>query len=140
MSGDVSGAREVLKRAFAAGHNSESVWLAAIKLEWESGELSRARLLLGKARERAGTARVWMKSCLFERETGDADAERKLISESLERYPEFEKLWMMAGQAAERRGDAAEARRQYQLGLGRCPESINLLDTCSSAGRVWLSA
>lgn len=43
------------------------VWLAAVKLESENDEYERARMLLAKARERAGTARVWMKSAKLER-------------------------------------------------------------------------
>jgi len=42
-----------------------------VKLEWENNEIQRARVLLTKARERAPSPRVWMKSALLEREQAD---------------------------------------------------------------------
>ena len=54
---------------------SRQVWLAAVKLEWENDERERARILLSKARGRAPSERVWMKSALLERECGDIPAE-----------------------------------------------------------------
>ena len=35
LAGDVDGARETLGDAFEANPDSEPVWLAAVKLEWE---------------------------------------------------------------------------------------------------------
>jgi pre-mRNA-processing factor 6 len=58
LAGDVSGARSVLSAAFRANTNSEQIWLAAVKLENENGEVERARVLLQKAREQANTPRV----------------------------------------------------------------------------------
>jgi hypothetical protein len=59
-------ARQVLERAFVANPESEQIWLAAVKLEAESGELSVTRELLIRARttvadsntERVGELRV----------------------------------------------------------------------------------
>ena len=64
--GDVPAARSILALAFQANPNSEEIWLAAVKLESESGEFERARRLLEKARSSAGTARVMMKSAKLE--------------------------------------------------------------------------
>lgn len=50
--------RQVLMEAFAANPDSEAVWLAAAKLEWENEEYPRARLLLQKACARAPTSKV----------------------------------------------------------------------------------
>lgn len=47
---------------------SEQIFLAAVKLEWENNEFVRARLLLQKARENVGTERTYLKSALLERE------------------------------------------------------------------------
>ena len=66
MQGDVPTARSILALAFQANPNSEEIWLAAVKLESESGEFERARRLLEKARSSAGTARVMMKSAKLE--------------------------------------------------------------------------
>ena len=52
------------------------IWLAAAKLEWESNEIERARAVLHRARVRAPSPRVYMKSALLERECGDRTAEQ----------------------------------------------------------------
>ncbi len=43
LGGDVDGARAILARAFAANPDSEAIWLAAFKLEFENNEPERAR-------------------------------------------------------------------------------------------------
>jgi pre-mRNA-processing factor 6 len=48
LAGDVPGARAVLAQAFASNPDSEDIWLAAFKLEFENGENERARALLAK--------------------------------------------------------------------------------------------
>jgi pre-mRNA-processing factor 6 len=48
LAGDVPGARGVLAEAFAANPDSEAIWLAAFKLEFENSEPERARALLAK--------------------------------------------------------------------------------------------
>lgn len=58
LAGDVPAAREVLERAFIANPESEQIWLAAVKLEAENGELGVARELLIRARTVADTERV----------------------------------------------------------------------------------
>ena len=58
LAGDVPAAREVLERAFVANPESEQIWLAAVKLEAENGELKVARELLIRARTVADTQRV----------------------------------------------------------------------------------
>jgi hypothetical protein len=50
-TGDVPGARAILAEAFAANPDSEDVWLAAFKLEFENNEPARARALLAKVRQ-----------------------------------------------------------------------------------------
>ena len=58
LAGDVPAAREVLAKAFIANPESEQIWLAAVKLEAENGELGVARELLIRARTVADTERV----------------------------------------------------------------------------------
>ena len=58
VGGDVPGARDVLEQAFVANPESESIWLAAVKLEAENGEWEVARELLARARKVADTERV----------------------------------------------------------------------------------
>jgi pre-mRNA-processing factor 6 len=98
LAGDVPGARYILKMANAAIPDSENIWLAAAKLEYESNEPERARALLTKARERAGTERVWMKSIVLEREIGQFTDAAALCQTALTHYPDFWKLWLLATQ------------------------------------------
>lgn len=58
LAGDVPGSRSVLEQAFVANPESEQIWLAAVKLEAENGELQVAKELLGRARTVADTERV----------------------------------------------------------------------------------
>ncbi|KAL6074511.1 Pre-mRNA-processing factor 6 [Balamuthia mandrillaris] len=135
LTGDVDGARAVLAEAFRANPDSEQIWLAAVKLESANKEQDRARDLLSRARDRAGTERVWMKSAALEREIGNLDEAEKLLDEALKRYPQFDKLWMMRGQLEEQRAEENGAnptplwekgRAFYQRGLLNCPHSIPL--------------
>lgn len=102
LAGHVDTAREVLTKAFEANLNSEEIWLAAVKTESEVGENERARKQLQRARERAHTARVWMKSAEFERRLGARDAERELLREALREFPTFWKMHLMAGAEPQR--------------------------------------
>jgi pre-mRNA-processing factor 6 len=70
LRNDVGAARKILASAFEANSDNEEIWLAAVKLENRAKEVERARLLLQRARDKASTERVWMKSALFEREHG----------------------------------------------------------------------
>jgi len=129
---DVKGARRVLEEAFAANPDSQEIWLAAFKLEFENDEVPRAKLLLHKAREGSGGQypRVWMKSAMVERELGHTAEERALLVEAIQRFPTFEKHYLMLGQLEEQLGKVEAARSVYRNGLLRCLHSIP----------VWLSA
>ena len=48
-----------------ANPNSEEIWLAAIKLESENNEFTRARRLLARARENAPTSRSGILSLTY---------------------------------------------------------------------------
>lgn len=131
LAKDVDKSREILTQAFAANPDSEAVWLAAAKLEWETGETERARVLLQRARERAPTDRVYMKSAVLEREHSCFDAALKLIEEGISKYPKFPKLYMMGGQICsddlpKQRSSLDKARNFYQCGLQECPNNTVL--------------
>lgn len=132
LAGQVDVARDILTNAFAANPDSEQVWLAAAKLEWETGETERARVLLQRARERAPTERVYMKSALLERQTKNFSAALDLIQQGLDRYPKYPKLYMMAGQIfsselePRKKSHLEKARKMYQQGLTECPNNIVL--------------
>eukprot|EP00954_Amorphochlora_amoebiformis_P023584 1360996-Amorphochlora_amoeboformis.AAC.1 len=126
VSGDVTSAREILKQAFAANTDSEDVWVAAVKLEVETKEFARARGLLAKARERAGTERIWMKSAILERRLGKLQECENLLQSGTARYPSFDKLWMMLGQLHASRGEIEAARKAFRQGVKKCPKSTAL--------------
>merc|ERR1719354_856555 len=131
LAGDIEKSREILTQAFAANPDSESVWLAAAKLEWETGEIDRARVLLSRARERASSDRVFMKSAMLERECEKYSDALTFIEEGLVKYPTFAKLYMMGGQICsndleKNHDNLKRARDYYQRGLKSCPTSITL--------------
>ena len=138
-SGDVPAARRLLADAFSANPDSEAIWLAAFKLEFESGEVERARAILKKARSTSSSAenggdvgrggdtpRVWMKAAIVERRAGNAAAEKQLLDQAVKRFPNFDKLHLMRGQLSEREGDWSGARRAFAAGLARCSGSVPL--------------
>ena len=62
LAGNVPEARSILNDAFGANPNSEEIWIAAITLESKNNEHERARKLLQKARETAGTCVLELQS------------------------------------------------------------------------------
>lgn len=136
LAGDVDKSRGILSDAFRCNPESESVWLAAVKLEWETGQIDRARALLTRARERAPTARIYMKSALLERECGQYENALVLLEEGLKQYPTFCKLYMMAGQIysddlAKMKDNLDPARKLYQRGLQHCTNNVILWSLAS---------
>ena len=116
LAGNVPEARAILNAAFQANPNSEEIWIAAITLESKNNEHERARKLLQKARETAGTARVWMKSARLEWCLGNLDGALQTISVGVQKYPEFHKFYLMKGQIEIQRGNKDKARATYDLG------------------------
>jgi pre-mRNA-processing factor 6 len=126
LSGDVAGARAILTEAFKANTNSEQIWLAAVKLETENGEYERGRLLLHKAKEQAGTERVYVKAIVLERNLENVERAQSILAEALERYPKYAKFWMMKGQMEEKKGDPKSARETYGKAVKLCSKSVVL--------------
>ncbi|CAI5735613.1 unnamed protein product [Peronospora destructor] len=129
INGSVENARLILRQAFSANPNSEAIWLAAVKLEWENDEIDLARALLAKARAQAPSPHVWLKSVLLEREcAANREDEESLALEGIELYPDFPKLYMMAGQFYEALDppNYDNAKKMYREGVQHCPKSIPL--------------
>mmetsp|Transcript_13056 Transcript_13056/g.22359 ORF Transcript_13056/g.22359 Transcript_13056/m.22359 type:complete len:902 (-) Transcript_13056:18-2723(-) len=125
LSGDVDGARNILSQAFKKNPNNEQIWLAAVKLESENNQFTRALAILEKARTLAGTQRVWLKSAELERELGNYDEEKRLLIEAVKLFPSFDKLWMMLGQLHQRT-DYQAANQVFKEGVKHTPNSVNL--------------
>ncbi|KAM6499032.1 PRP1 splicing factor, N-terminal domain containing protein [Amanita muscaria] len=119
---DVSASREVLEKAFLANPESEAIWLAAVKLEAENGQYDVARALLTRARLVAGTPRIWMKSAVFERNQDRLDDALTLISDALQKFAKFAKLYMIQGQIHQSRKRHAQARASFAAGLKAVPD------------------
>jgi len=127
----VDKSRGILTEAFKANPESKLVWLAAVKLEWETGEIERARVLLMRARERAPTARIYMKSALLERESRLYETALELLEDGINRYPTFAKMYMMGGQICSKnltkdRINLDRARKFYQRGMQHCTDNVVL--------------
>lgn len=68
-----------LLRGGCARAESEQIWLAAFKIEFENSEMERARGILAKARATLANERIWMKSALVERERGETEEARRPV-------------------------------------------------------------
>ncbi|KDN51340.1 hypothetical protein K437DRAFT_221659 [Tilletiaria anomala UBC 951] len=132
LADDLDGARAVLARAFDKNMGSEEISLAAAKLEAENGDKEAAGLLLQRARQEVGSARVWMKSAAFERAEGRKESALALVEEALTKYPKHEKLHMMHGQLllvvrpAKEGENIRAARSAYARAVKDCPQSVAL--------------
>ncbi|KAJ3198693.1 hypothetical protein HDU82_001110 [Entophlyctis luteolus] len=133
LSGDLMGAKGILEAAFEANPNSEQIWLAAIKLEVETHEYVRAQLLLQKARTKADTDRVWMKSVMLERQLGNFDKAIELVNQALAKFPTFGKLWLIKSQIEESQGNIVGARETLAKAVKAVPRSSSLNVT------IWIS-
>jgi len=128
---NVTKAREILKEAFEHNGTSEALWLAAVKMESESGEYDEARKILTSARTKCNTPKVWMKSAMLERQLGNTLKEKSLLDEALTLFgaqlgKESGKLWMMRAQASERSSDWSEARLICQKGVKYLSNCVTL--------------
>eukprot|EP00178_Gracilaria_changii_P027030 TRINITY_DN839_c0_g1_i1.p1 TRINITY_DN839_c0_g1~~TRINITY_DN839_c0_g1_i1.p1 ORF type:complete len:827 (+),score=191.96 TRINITY_DN839_c0_g1_i1:4033-6513(+) len=143
--------RQVLQQALARNGEREELWLAAAKIETESGELMKARAMLHEARERANgsesgraSARVFMKSALVERQIGDEQRERALLEEGLSVHGKAVKLWLMLAQWHERRADSdammAEDGRDTSCGAYSNAGEVyrKAVEQCSKNAFVWI--
>merc|ERR1711974_225986 len=114
MAGDVPAARSILSLAFQAKPNSEEIWLAAIKLESENNEFTRARRLLARARENAPTSRVYMKSAKLEWALDALPEALNLVQEGLTKFQDSDKLWDERTTAGEFESDRGCSRDIYR--------------------------
>ncbi|ORZ35141.1 PRP1 splicing factor, N-terminal-domain-containing protein [Catenaria anguillulae PL171] len=128
---DLPGARHTLSRAFQANPSSSAIWLAAVKLEQETGDHVKAQQFLTHARAKAGgEPKVWLKSAVLERILGNLDRSIELARMALDRFPTFWKLWLVWAQVEEQMGNIAGARDVYANANKRVPACVH----------VWTSA
>ncbi|KAJ1951565.1 U4/U6 x U5 tri-snRNP complex subunit Prp1 [Linderina macrospora] len=129
--GDVQGARLILEEAFRANPGSESIVLAAVKLESETEQYTRAKLLLERARTtefdgQMGTSRIWMKSAVLLRQLDDLDTALTLTKQGLAIFPKSYKLWLIQAQLEIQQHQYEAARQTLSTALKQCPGSVEL--------------
>lgn len=135
--GDVPGARQVLIRAFERNLGSEDISLAAAKLEFENGEKEAARLLLERARGEVGSAKVWIKSAVFERDEGQYARALDIVVQGLAKHEGEPKLWLMraqllqhpavAGSGPDAAAQAVRAARDVlSKAVKACPHNVDV--------------
>ncbi|CAD6186897.1 unnamed protein product [Caenorhabditis auriculariae] len=108
------------------GHQSETIWLAATKIEIENDQFDTARSLFLKARTKAPSPSVWMKSAKFEWCLGNLNEAKEILEEGISRYDDYPRLYLMLGQIHEQNGDYAAARSAYTSGIRKLPGVIPL--------------
>ncbi|CAB4061616.1 PRPF6 [Lepeophtheirus salmonis] len=100
------------------------IWLAAVKLESENNEYKRARRLLTRARDKAPTERVFMKSAKLEWGLEDKEEALRLVNEGIELFPEAEKLRLMKSQLELQLARKEDARDTYNVTIKKCTSCI----------------
>jgi len=123
---DVDRARSILERAWTENSHHEDIWLAHVKLEFETKAFDRARGLLHLARQKCSTPKVWLKSAVLERSLGDRKRENQLLDEGLEYFKDFPKLWMMKAQWSCSVESRDEARKVCQEAVKYVPFSVDM--------------
>lgn len=126
LADDVDAARSILREAFIQNPLSERICLAAVKLEQKNNQPLRARAILGKARENAGTQKVWIKSIKLERQLGNVETERQIIQNALKIFPKNDKMWLLSAQLEAAVSSDEASRRIFRQALELCPHSANL--------------
>jgi pre-mRNA-processing factor 6 len=141
--GEVNAAREILENAFVANKESEAIWLAAVKLEAENGELAAAPMLLERARSVADTQRVRVRFlpwrvdanaafigldevCRLPSTAKDLDKALETLSTALEKFPKAAKLYMIQAQVHLIRNSIPAARGALSNGVKACPRDPRL--------------
>ena len=79
-------------------------------------------MLLAKARERAGTERVWMKSTVLEISLGESQEALRMADQALAIHPRFWKLYLIKAQLLERLENYDAARETLSKGTKACPK------------------
>mmetsp|Transcript_6294 Transcript_6294/g.7845 ORF Transcript_6294/g.7845 Transcript_6294/m.7845 type:complete len:918 (-) Transcript_6294:2291-5044(-) len=133
---DVDGAREILKSANKAIPDSEAILLAQIKLEIKNLNYEAANKISTETIELLpdSSPRVWYKHIHLKRLLNMKTPDNKyrecilsLSNESLERFPDCDKLYLQKGQILQHDLKSIQnAREVYSIGVNKCPKSVDL--------------
>ncbi|CUM56472.1 uncharacterized protein AC631_05138 [Debaryomyces fabryi] len=136
LAKDVDGAREILKAANKVIPESEAILLAQVKLEIKNMNYEAANKISTATVELlpASSPRVWYKHIHLKRVLNMKSPDSKyrecilsLCNESLERFPDCDKLYLQKGQILlQDLKNMQIAREVYSIGVKKCPKSIDL--------------
>lgn len=135
LAKDVNGAREILQEANKLLPESESIWLARVKLEVKNSNYESASKLSKQVIENIpdSSATIWYKHIHLERFLNMKELHKNydkeivsLCNQALERFPDCDKLYLQKGQIYHQDlKDPQKARETYSIGV-RKSKSINL--------------
>ncbi|ODV84953.1 hypothetical protein CANARDRAFT_28689 [[Candida] arabinofermentans NRRL YB-2248] len=122
---NVGRARDILSEGLERNGDSEDLWYAAIKLEWQTGSTVQVLELFDQCRDRLAdvSPRVWYKNVNFLRTLGKTDLALKMIDDGLNLHPTEPKLYMQMGQIYEDLENYEKARDSYHMGTKACSDS-----------------
>lgn len=136
LANDVDGAREILRTANEAIPESEAILLAQVKLEIKTSNYKSAENISTQIIESIpnSSPRVWYKHIHLKRvlnmKNPDSTYQKSILSlcnESLERFPDSDKLYLQKGQVLHHDlKNIQNARETYSIGVKKCPKSIDL--------------
>ena len=143
--GDIQCAREILARAFNSGHNSERMWLANFKLEYESNCVQSARDILMKAQEKCPTEGVYFQSVsleleefiFFNKEKDIAEVYklRDIIRKFCLKFPKSGRAWILAAKFELDYAKINQVEDSVELARNICVEGTQF---APSSEELWL--
>jgi pre-mRNA-processing factor 6 len=124
LSDGTESAKLVLNEGLTHHNNSESIYLALIKLERVDNNYRVARELANTALKTIGGKKIWKMLIQLEREInyyGGNDVEKvdplNPCKKAIEQFPDYPKLYLLAGEMKEELGDFDEVIRYYESGI-----------------------
>ena len=102
--------RQVLLNALQVVEPVEPIWLALVKLEFETGNFDAALKYLAEARKTEDSERIWKKSIQICLKLGKLDLALILSDQSLNIFPECAKLVLLKAETLELQGKNKDAR------------------------------
>jgi len=106
LNESISSAKEILEKALKIHPGNDQILLAIVKLEREVNNNNEAINILERARNEIKNPKLWMHSVQLFRELNKIEEATRLCEEALKLFPDFPKLWMIAGQLKEENNPA----------------------------------
>ena len=128
--GQTIAARSILNKALECNSDtdSEKIWLALCRLEIHCGDMDAAERIMESARNQCGTDKIWLHSAKLLRRIkgGGSDEELALEQLAVDKFPRFDKIWMMLMQCYEQRIEYEKCCETAERAFKFVPDSIDL--------------